>query len=194
MNQKETDIFHWLEKGLALSSELKTLKPRTKISILPNKNKKATIMHILGTFNDCVGYLQGRRIKHKTFVVDSESVVQDLLYIMLKPLFPELTFEDPSPKGAASYPIKDFYFPSIKLILEAKFVGSRDDVKKVEKQLADDIWKYSANPDCEELIFFIFDRNFLIADRQNFSKKMSRESGEFSNLGRQINIKTIIKP
>lgn len=194
MNQEEADFFHWLEKGLTLSSDLESLRPHDRISLIPNQNKKAIIMHILGTFNGCVGYLRGRRIKDKTFAVDSESMVQDLLFVMLKPLFPELSFEDPSPKGAASYPIKDFYFPSIKLVLEVKYIGSRDDVKKVEKQLTDDIWKYSANPDCEELIFFVFDQHLFIADRQNFSKKMSRKKGEFLNLGRQISIETIVKP
>ena len=82
----------------------------------------------------------------------------------------------------------------MKLVLEAKYVGARNEVKAIEKQLADDIWKYSSHPDCEDLIFFIYDPHLCIADRRNFIATMSRKRGEFSNLGKQVRIQTIIEP
>lgn len=192
--EAEEEIFRWIERGLLLSRKLQAWQPSSERILFPDVPKREYLLSLLEEFNDCVAYLEGRRVKGKTLEITSEAAVQDLLFVMLKPVFPELAFEDPSPKSAASYAIKDLYFPSMKLVLEAKYIGSRNDVKAVEKQLADDIWKYSGHPDCEDLLFFIYDPHPYIADRRNFAARMSRESGEFMNLGRQIRIQTVIKP
>ena len=194
-HESEEELLRWMEKGLALFSASRDWKPSTVPALtLDDASRRERLLSLLDAFNECVAYLHGRRVKARTLEVTSEATVQDVLFLMLKPVFPELTFEDPSPKSAASYAIKDFYFPSTKLVLEAKYVRSRDDVRAVEKQLADDIWKYSAYPDCEYLIFFIYDPYPYIADRRNFVARMSRRQGEFLNLGRQVQIHTIIKP
>ena len=194
-HEGEEELLRWMEKGLALLNASEGWRPSTTPSlVLDGASQRERLLSILEAFNECVAYLHGRRVKAKTLEVASEAAIQDVLFLMLKPVFPELTFEDPSPKSAASYAIKDFYFPSMKLVLEAKYVGSRDEVRAVEKQLADDIWKYSAHPDCEYLIFFIYDPYPHIADRRNFVTRMSRKQGEFSNLGRQVQIHTVIRP
>jgi len=191
----EEGLLRWMEKGLVLLNASKDWRPSTEPALTSTSAaQRECLLSLLEAFNDCVAYFRGRRVKAPILEVASEAAVQDVLFLMLKPVFPELTFEDPSPKSAASYAIKDLYFPSMKLVLEAKYVGSRADVKAIEKQLADDIWKYSAYPDCEYLIFFIYDPYPHIADRRNFAARMSRKQGEFLNLGRQVQINTIIRP
>ncbi len=188
----EEYLFQWIVRGVALSKEIGNSNSVQQTHKSPLQIKD--VFYILDSFNDCAAYLKSRREKVRTFEMNSEAPVQDLLFVMLKPVFPDLTFEDPSAKSAASYAIKDLYIPSLKLVLEAKYIGSRGDVKLIEKQLADDIWKYSSNLDCEELIFFIYDPLLCISDRRNFIKKMSRSVGEFINNGRQILIKTKVCP
>jgi hypothetical protein len=191
---EEEDIFRWLEKGLLLSAEFQTPEPTAAHASPQDVLQRDYLLSLVEEFHACVAYLHGRRMKVKTLEITSEAAVQDLLYLMLKPVFPELSFEDPSPKSTASYAIKDFSFPSMKLVLEAKYIGERSDVKAVEKQLADDIWKYSTHSDCEDLVFFIYDPNLYIADRRNFAAKMSRKRGEYIHQGRPVRIQTIIKP
>lgn len=191
---EEEQLVGWMKTGLALLKQFDTNQAVAQPAPVPRKSQREYLLDLLEAFTDCVAYLTGRRVKATTLELESEAAIQDMLFLMLKPVFPELTFEDPSPKSAASYAIKDLYFPSMKLVLEVKYIGTRSDVRAVEKQLADDIWKYTAHPDCEDLIFFIYDSNTKISDRHNFVHNMSRKPGEFVNKGRSIRIQTIIKP
>lgn len=112
----------------------------------------------------------------------------------LKPLFPDLTYEDPTPKGAASFAIKDLYVPSVKAIIEAKFIYDRAGVKKVETEINDDILKYTAHPGCERLVFYVYDVGPFVADRPNFERHLSKPLGELIHKGRSVEVLTLVRP
>ncbi len=88
------------------------------------------LFRTLDSFPTLVGYLQGRR-SDPLLVMKNEAAVQDLLYLSLKPMLPELVFEEPTHKGAAGYSIGDFSLMSMKLILEVKYVKVAADVSVV---------------------------------------------------------------
>jgi hypothetical protein len=72
--------------------------------------------------------------------VKQEREVQDILWLILRSYFPDLVDEDTLPKlGHSSYKA-DFGLPSLKLIIEAKFAASKDDFKKIEKEIQEDCW------------------------------------------------------
>lgn len=190
-NEFENQILDWIQKKKRIE---RTLSASPVGEPLIEGSDFGRVLKHLDFFIDNVSYLNSRRSKGGLFLVKNEADVQDLLYVMLKPSFPNLTFEDPSHKVAASYPIKDLYFPLSKMVLEAKYIDVSKDVKQIEKQLHDDIMKYSATADCETIIFFIYDPNYSIPDRRNFIQKMSQEKGKFMRDGREVIITTIIKP
>lgn len=194
MTQKinfEENVLEWIQKKKRIEGELSSTR---KQNVVPVGDEFESIRAQLDYFVDNVAYLTARRTKGGIFTVDAEDDVQDLLFTMLKPSFPSLVFEDPDSKGAASYAIKDLYFPMSKVVLEAKYISSPKDVKSIEKQLHDDIMKYSGTERCNAIIFFIYDPNFSISDRRQFVEKMSQEKGKFMRDGRHITITTIIKP
>ena len=152
------------------------------------------LMDALDAFPGLVGYLNGRRSGGGIASVNSEADVQDLLYLSLKPLFPEMVYEEPTQKGAAAYSIGDFSIPSLKLVLEAKYVAKQADVKAKGNEIAEDIWKYTTQTDCERIIFFVYDPYLLIPDRPNYVRSLSTAPGDFKSKGREVEIRTVIKP
>jgi hypothetical protein len=152
------------------------------------------LIAVLDGFPGLVGYLNGRRAAGGVTTVGSEADVQDLLYLGLKPMFPEMVYEQPSEKGAAGYSIGDFHLPSLRLILEAKYIARKSDVKEKADEIAEDIWKYATQTDCERIIFFVYDPNLLIPDRPNYARSLSTLHGDFKSGGREVEIRTVIKP
>jgi hypothetical protein len=152
------------------------------------------LFHALDNLPVLVGYLNARRSSSPLFQVDSEAAVQDLLFLTLKSHFPDLVYEEPTRKGAAGYSVGDFCVPSLKLILEAKYIASAQDAKAKADEIAEDIWKYTTQTDCQRIVFFIYDPHLSIADRANYTKALSAHEGEFVSRGRPIEIHVVIKP
>lgn len=149
------------------------------------------LLNALDTFPTLVGYLQGRRKTREFLVLADEADVQDLLFVALKPIVPELVYEEPTKKGAAGYSVGDFSISSLKLILEVKYIKERSDVKAKADEIAEDIWKYMSQTDCQRIVFFVYDPNLLIPNRTSFVKG---SSAQLESDGRQIEVQTIIKP
>ncbi len=150
---------------------------------------KATLRSI----SDSVRYLHNRR-GEPSFAVASEDDLQDLIYVSLKPRFPDLVYEEPTKKGSAGYSIADFSIPELDTLVEAKLILKKSDVKPVGGEIAEDIWNYSNNTDCRAIIFFVFDPNLAITDRQQFIRGAKAEPGSYQLAGRSIEIDTIVGP
>jgi len=152
------------------------------------------LVEALNTFPALVGYLNGRRSSGGPIVIASEADVQDLIYISLKPMFPDMVYEEPTKKGPAGYSVGDFSVPSLKLILEIKFIAARQDVKTKADEISEDIWKYTTQTDCERVVFFVYDPCLLIPDRANYTRSLSAIPGDFRSKGREVDIITLVHP
>jgi hypothetical protein len=152
------------------------------------------LVEALNGFPTLVGYLNGRRPSGGPIVIQSEADVQDLIYIGLKLRFPDMVYEEPTKKGPAGYSVGDFSVPSLRLILEVKFVGAKQDVKTKANEISEDIWKYITQTDCERIVFFVYDPYLLIPDRANYARSLSTTPGEFKSKGREVDIITLVSP
>jgi hypothetical protein len=86
-----------------------------------------------------------------------EREVQDILWLILRSYFPDVVDEEALPKlGHSSYKA-DFGIGSLKLIIEAKFATTKDDFKKIEKEVQEDCIPYLRDLRYESLIVFIYD-------------------------------------
>lgn len=74
--------------------------------------------------------------------VDHEYHVQNLLWVVLAPLFSDLESEGYSTKVGFTQPRADIVIPSLKLIIEAKFARAGDSLKEIQRQLAQDAAMY----------------------------------------------------
>ncbi len=89
--------------------------------------------------------------------VTQEREIQDILWLILRSYFPDVVDEDALPKLGHSTYKADFGIGSLKLIIEAKFATSRDDFKKIEKEIQEDCIPYLRDLRYEALIVFIYD-------------------------------------
>ncbi len=90
--------------------------------------------------------------------VDNEYHVQNLLWLLLAPIFPDLDDEQYLTKIGQKNPRADLYIPSMKLIVEVKFLRAGDKMQKIIDEIASDASLYNAmGNDCAGIIAFIWD-------------------------------------
>jgi len=98
--------------------------------------------------------------------VTQEREVQDILWLILRSYFPDVVDEDALPKlGHSSYRA-DFGIPSLRLIVEAKFATSKDDFKKIEKEVQEDCVPYLRDLRYESLLIFIYDDSASVQEHE----------------------------
>jgi len=96
--------------------------------------------------------------------VTQEREVQDILWLILRSYFPDVVDEDTLPKLGHSTYKADFGIGSLKLISEAKFATSKDDFKKIEKEVQEDCIPYLRDLRYESLIIFIYDNSASVQE------------------------------
>ncbi len=90
--------------------------------------------------------------------IDNEYHVQNLLWLVLAPFLPNLVDEESTPKVGPIQPRADICVPSLRLIVEAKFMRAGDAPKKVVEQIAQDASIYLVSgSNYDKLIPFIWD-------------------------------------
>jgi hypothetical protein len=90
--------------------------------------------------------------------VEHEYHVQNLLWVVLAPLFPDIESEGYSAKVGFTQPRADLVIPSLKLIIEAKFARATDSLKEVQRQLAQDAAMYfPQGGQYDRMIAFVWD-------------------------------------
>lgn len=90
--------------------------------------------------------------------VDHEYHVQNMLWFLLAPIFPDLDDEQYLTKIAQKSPRADLYIPSMKIIVEAKFLRKGDKIQKIIDEISSDASLYGAlGNDCDGIIAFVWD-------------------------------------
>jgi hypothetical protein len=90
--------------------------------------------------------------------IDHEYHVQNLLWLLLAPILPDLDDEQYLAKIAQKNPRADLYIPSMKLIVEAKYLRPEEKIQKIIDEISSDASLYNAmGNDCAGIIPFIWD-------------------------------------
>lgn len=90
--------------------------------------------------------------------VDHEYHVQNLLWVVLAPLFPDLESEGYSAKVGFTQPRADLVIPSLNVIIEAKFARATDSLKEIQRQLVQDAAMYfPQGGQYDRMIAFVWD-------------------------------------
>ena len=92
--------------------------------------------------------------------VDHEYHVQDLLYFLLAPVFHDLKDEEYFPSLGQKQPRTDLFIPSMKLIIEVKFLRQTDKVSKIIDEVGSDASLYlTKGADYSGIIIFVWDES-----------------------------------
>lgn len=98
--------------------------------------------------------------------ITQEREVQDILWLILRSYFSDVVDEDALPKFGHSTYKADFGIGSLKLIIETKFASSREDFKKIEKEVQEDCVPYLRDMRYESLIVFIYDDSASVQEHE----------------------------
>ena len=135
-----------------------------------NHDAKTIVKQVLLQFGNTVKKItRNRRKGHEEFEINDEYDVQDLLYVMLKPLFPKMIDEEPTPKVGSKYNKIDLIIREEGLMIEVKMIKDSDtDEKKFVEQLKNDIQSYYRYRFLSDLLIFVYDPQNKTKDSQNF--------------------------
>jgi hypothetical protein len=110
--------------------------------------------------------------------IDNEYHVQNLLWAILAPIFPDLDDEQYLTKIGQKNPRADFYIPSMKIIVEAKFLRVGDRVQKIIDEISSDASLYGAlGNDCAGIIPFIWDDSARSQEHDYLKQGLKKLSG-----------------
>lgn len=149
------------------------------------------IVSALEQFQDCIRYLNTRRSKGAVIDINGEDDVQDVVFLMLRPLVQDIVPETPTDRAASRYVIQDFLSKNLKTVVEAKFVRDKKHGKEISKELHDDIEMYRNHQDCQEIVFFIYDPESWIPDTAGLKRQIA---GLRKYDGKTIQVHCVIKP
>lgn len=123
----------------------------------------ATVVHALRNFETAMKRWRwdpDKLQKPIRWPIRSEREVQDILWLILRPIFDDLEDEDTLPKFGHSTYRADFGIPSLGLLIEAKYARSAGDFKTIEKEVLQDLVPYLKTPErYSEVIVFIYDES-----------------------------------
>lgn len=94
--------------------------------------------------------------------INHEYHVQNLLWVILAPLFPDLEDEENLPSLGQKKPRADIGIPSLKLIVEAKFIykGNKKEFAEMIDQIGSDASTYLTQPEkYNSIIAFVWDNS-----------------------------------
>ena len=103
----------------------------------------------------------------------------------------DLVHENPTDRIASRYVIKDLLVPSLRTVIEAKYVRDKSHGTSISAELHDDIEVYRRHPLCSYLVFFIYDPDSLIPDQRSLVDAI-QEARTYA--GKPLHCHVIIKP
>jgi len=110
--------------------------------------------------------------------VDHEYHVQNMLWFLLAPIFPDLDDEQYLTKIGRKSPRADLYIPSMEIIVEAKFLRSGDKIQKIIDEISSDASLYGAlGNDCKGIIPFIWDDSARSQEHDYLKQGLKKLSG-----------------
>lgn len=204
--EKLNGEFSDLTKELALSRYVGILESVKKgihsgLILGSTKNQSMTdtniemVINVLKNFSAGANRLLNRSRadkKGKSYTIDDEYDVQDLLYAILKPLIPDLNEENPTPKSAGDSGRIDLCSKENSFIIEIKYAKDKDRSKKLALECRDRILKYKDYPGLKWMLLFFYDPQHSIDDRHNFQNELSATKFTWNEISFQIT--SIISP
>ena len=136
-----------------------------------NKSSDEVVRDILNNFSNAIQkIINGRRSNHPDFKIEDEYDVQDILYVILKSIFPNLRDEDPISKVGAKSTKIDLIIREEKILIEVKMIKTKDlNETHFIEQLKVDFESYHECKWLRKLFCFVYDPYKKTRDISNFN-------------------------
>jgi hypothetical protein len=135
-----------------------------------NKNADEVVRDVLNNFSNAIQkIISGRRSNHPDFKIEDEYDVQDISYVILKSIFPNLREEDPIPKVGAKSTKIDLILREEKILIEVKMIKAKDSNEThFIEELKVDFESYHECKWLRKLFCFVYDPYKKTRDISNF--------------------------
>ncbi|MEO5644058.1 MAG: hypothetical protein ABIQ40_16925 [Bacteroidia bacterium] len=155
-----------------------------------NKSAEELIRDVLNNFSNSIQkIIKDRRKNHPNFQIEDEYDVQDILYVILKSVFPTLRDEDPIPKVGAKSTKIDLILREEKILVEVKMIKKNDsNEKEFIEQLKIDFESYHECQWLGKLFCFVYDPYKKTNDVSNFDDL----NGERKKGGHSFDVELIV--
>ena len=136
-----------------------------------NKNADEVVRDVLNNFSNAIQkIISGRRLNHPEFKIEDEYDVQDISYVILKTIFPNLREEDPIPKVGGKSTKIDLILREEKILIEIKMIKAKDSNEThFIEQLKVDFESYHECKWLRKLFCFVYDPYKKTRDISNFN-------------------------
>lgn len=136
-----------------------------------NKTTDEVVRDVLNNFSNAIQkIINGRRQNHPDFKIEDEYDVQDMLYVVLKSIFPNLKEEDPIPKVGGKSTKIDLILREDKILIEVKMIKAKDSNETpFIEQLKVDFESYHECKWLRKLFCFVYDPYKKTRDISNFN-------------------------
>ena len=172
-----TDIINELESNE--KEYKKELSSLTKPTVTTTLND-TLLNNLLNRFHQIVIQLRDRYDNRETIDVDDEYDVQDLLHALLKIYCDDIRPEEWTPSYAGTASRQDFLLKNEKIVIETKKTRKGLNNKELANELIIDIARYTAHPDCQKLICFVYDPENRIKNPRGFENDLSKTTDELT--------------
>ncbi|MCV2486510.1 hypothetical protein OD917_16370 [Flavobacterium sp. SH_e] len=155
-----------------------------------NKNADELVRDVLNNFSNAIQkIITGRRLNHAEFQIEDEYDVQDILYVILKSVFPNLREEDPIPKVGKKSTKIDLIIREEKILIEVKMIKLKDSNEThFIEQLKVDFESYHECQWLRKLYCFVYDPYKKTRDVSNFKDL----NGDRIKGGHDFNVEVIV--
>lgn len=155
-----------------------------------NKNADEVVRDVLNNFSNAIQkIISGRRLNHPEFKIEDEYDVQDISYVILKSIFPNLREEDPIPKVGGKSTKIDLILREEKILIEVKMIKKKDSNEThFIEQLKVDFESYHECKWLRKLFCFVYDPYKKTRDISNFNDL----NGERTKGEHNFNVEVIV--
>lgn len=155
-----------------------------------NKSADEVVRDVMTNFSNAIQKIvRSRRKGHNEFEIHDEYDVQDILYVILKSLFPNLKDEDPIPKVGGKSTKIDLILRDERILIEVKMIKSGDsNENKFIEELKTDFESYHECEWLDKLFCFVYDPFKKTRDIQNFKDL----NGDRTKSGHSYNVEVIV--
>ncbi|MBE7444032.1 MAG: hypothetical protein HS132_01720 [Planctomycetia bacterium] len=124
-----------------------------------NKTTEEVVRDVLNNFSNAIQkIIKDRRKEHPKYIIGDEYDVQDVVYVVLKSIFPNLRDEDPIPKVGAKSTKIDLILREEKILIEVKMIKEKDSNEtRFIEQLKVDFESYHECKWLSKLFCFVYD-------------------------------------
>lgn len=133
------------------------------------ESERDIVRTILRGFGETHLRLAKRQRGRASFPCDDEYDAQDRLSSVLAPFFPKMLREEPGGNAGGTTTRIDFLLPDIRTGIEVKASRERRDVRRIGRELKEDIESHAMEGLCEVLMCLVFDKalDLTEADRRS---------------------------